>query len=169
MKKILFIAFSITFFMSVASTSFAQLIVKGTEMTVNDIVAEKQKEARNKQNVIEFFQLLMGDHDYETAEKYMGKYIQHDPRVKGNGMEPLKEYLSTDPKFKNRPKGIKIHSHLVLAEGDYVYMQNRKELPGKKIMVQHTFRLNEEGKIDEHWTVISSVNTNEGINPFPLY
>jgi predicted SnoaL-like aldol condensation-catalyzing enzyme len=84
-------------------------------------------------------------------------------------MGPLKEYLSTDPKFKNRPKGKKIHSHLVLAEGDYVYMQNRKELPGKKIMVQHTFRLNEEGKIDEHWTVISSVNTNEGINPLPLF
>lgn len=170
MKKILFAAIGIFLLAGSASTCFAQAsIVEGTNMTVDEVIAEKQKEERNKQNVLEFFQLLMGDHDYEAAEKYMGEYIQHDPVVEGNGMAPLKEYLTTSPKFKNRPKGVQMHYNMVMAEGNYVYIQNRKELPAKKMMVQHTFRLNKEGKIDEHWTTVTIVNVNDGINPQPLY
>uniref|UniRef100_UPI0035635A3C nuclear transport factor 2 family protein n=1 Tax=Labilibaculum sp. TaxID=2060723 RepID=UPI0035635A3C len=140
MKKNVLVAFILLLFMGTNFTSFAQdSMVKGTGMTVDKIVAEKLKEERNKQNVLEFFQLLMGDHDYEAAEKYMGEYIQHDTRVVGNGMPPLKELLTTSPQFKNRPKGIKFKPAYILADGDFVYMQNRKKLPGKKVLIQHTF------------------------------
>lgn len=144
-------------------------LLKGTNITIDEVLANKQKEVRNKQNVLNFFQLLMGDHDYDEAEKYMGEYIQHDPKVSGNGMAPLKKLLTTAPQYKNRPKGVQMHYHLVMAEGDYVYIQKRKEFPGHKMMVQHIFRLSANGLIDEHWTTVTSVDTDKGVNPQPLY
>lgn len=170
MKNILFVTLTFSLLMGTISTSLAQTsFVEGTGMTVNEIIAQKEKEERNKKNVLDFMQLLVGDRDYNAAEKYMGEYIQHDPKVKGNGIAPLKEYLTTSPAFKDRPKGVKVHFYLVLAEGNYVYLQKRNNMPDKKKMVQHIFRLNDEGKIDEHWTTLTLVNVNEGVNPNPLY
>lgn len=178
MKKLLFLALMMFVFVGAGSQSFAQgtalgsaqnVKIEGTGMVVDEIVTEKVVQERNKKNVLEFFQLLMGDQDYDAAEKYMGKYVQHDPVVRGNGMTPLKKYLTTSPKFKDRPKGVTIKYDLVMAEGDYVYIQKRTDLPGKKMMVQHVFLLNDEGKIDEHWTTVSVVDTSKGINSNPLY
>ncbi len=146
--------------------------IEGTSLTVNEIIAKEQKEERNKKNVQEFFQLLMGDHDYKAAEKYMGEYIQHDPNVKGNGMAPLKEYLTTNQKFKKRPKGVKLNFAQVIADGDFVNIQIRKDfskINGTKTMVQHIFRLNEDGKIEEHWSTAATVSITESKNPQPLF
>jgi predicted SnoaL-like aldol condensation-catalyzing enzyme len=56
-----------------------------------------------------------------------------------------------------------------VADGDFVYLQNRKKLPGKKILIQHTFRLNKEGKIDEHWSTSTVVDLETSKNPKALY
>uniref|UniRef100_UPI003564C3CD hypothetical protein n=1 Tax=Labilibaculum sp. TaxID=2060723 RepID=UPI003564C3CD len=77
--------------------------------------------------------------------------------------------LTTSPQFKNRPKGIKFKPAYILADGDFVYMQNRKKLPGKKVLIQHTFRLNEDGKIDEHWSTSTVVDPEKSKNPKALY
>lgn len=129
------------------------------------------REERNKKSAMEFFQLLMGDHDYEKAETYMGRYIQHDPEVMGNGMAPLKEYLTTDVKFKDRPKGIEIQLYEPMADGDMVTFQNRKELPEMNMrrIVAHFFKFDEDGKIDEHWTIASAVDLAGCKNEAPLF
>jgi predicted SnoaL-like aldol condensation-catalyzing enzyme len=149
-----------------------QASVEKTGMSVSQLVDKKIKEERNKKNAKEFYRLLISEHDYDAAEKYMGTYIQHDPVVVGNGMGPLKKYLTTDPKFKNRPKGFHIEYSNVMADGNLVYIQLRKELKGKadeKALVQHIFRFNDDGKIEEHWTTVNFVNTKTSLNPHPLY
>ncbi|MFT7004603.1 MAG: putative SnoaL-like aldol condensation-catalyzing enzyme [Sulfurimonas sp.] len=141
-------------------------------MSVNQLLEKKNKEDRNKKNAKEFYRLLISEHDYDGAEKYMGTYIQHDPLVVGNGIAPLKEFLTTDPRFKNRPKGFKIEYSMVMADGDFIYFQLRKELAGKadeKGLVQHIFRFSDDGKIEEHWTTVNFVNTKTSLNPHPLY
>jgi len=128
----------------------------------------------NKKAATEFFQLLIGDRDYEQARNYVAEYIQHDPRVPGDGLDALVHYLETDPKFKNRPHS-QVIFHNVIADGDLVCLQVRKELKDKKdgspvrVLVEHTFRFNEDGKIAEHWSVAAHANVNSSKNQKPLW
>ncbi|MDD2218957.1 MAG: nuclear transport factor 2 family protein [Desulfoplanes sp.] len=128
----------------------------------------------NKKAATEFFQLILGDLNYEKARTYAGEYIQHDPRVAGNGVEVLIHYLKTDPKFKNRPR-TKIVFHNLMADGNLVSFQTRKEFkdPGDgslvRLLVQHTFRFDAQGKIAEHWTQSSRVTMNSSKNLHSLW
>jgi predicted SnoaL-like aldol condensation-catalyzing enzyme len=154
------------------STPIYQSSTKSIEMSVDQLIQKKMKEDRNKKNAMEFYRLLISEHDYIGAEKYMGTYIQHDPLVVGNGMAPLQKLLTTHPRYSKRPKGIKVEYANVMADGDFVYLQLRKELvgnPDEKGMVQHVFRFSGDGKIEEHWTTVTFVNIKESLNPHPLY
>eukprot|EP00768_Dysnectes_brevis_P007436 gnl/Dysnectes_brevis/627_a694_4886.p1 GENE.gnl/Dysnectes_brevis/627_a694_4886~~gnl/Dysnectes_brevis/627_a694_4886.p1 ORF type:complete len:166 (-),score=60.20 gnl/Dysnectes_brevis/627_a694_4886:59-556(-) len=128
--------------------------------------------ARNKQSTKEFFQYLMGDSNYEEARKYVGAYIQHDPRV-ADGFDALVEFLSTSPKFKDRPQTT-IQYNYISAEGDMVYMQNHKEFemdgePARRNVV-HVFRFGDTGKIEEHWTIAMAVKLDDCLyKDHPLY
>ncbi len=134
-------------------------------------LTEKTHEERNKKAALEYYQLLIGDIDYDAAEKYTAGYIQHDPMVDGDGFEPLKRFLTTHPWFKDRPK-TKVECSNVMADGDLVYFQLHKEVPGgedEKGLVQHLFRFNDEGKIAEHWTTVTKIKLSETKNPHPLW
>ena len=115
----------------------------------------------------------MGDQNYEAARKYAGKYIQHDPRI-GDGFDALVEALKTNPIWKNRPKR-QIEFKNVAADGDLVYVQTHKKIKAKDdgspahLIVVHVFRFNEDGKIDEHWTIAQSAKLKDSANKHPLF
>ncbi len=135
-------------------------------------MADEHSEA-NKAASLDFIQLIMGDRDYETARKYAGEYIQHDPRI-GDGYDALVEALETNPIWKNRPK-YKVKFKNVAADGDLVYLQTHKEIKAHddgslaRLIVVHTFRFNDEGKIDEHWTIAQSVKLKDSVSKHPLF
>jgi predicted SnoaL-like aldol condensation-catalyzing enzyme len=115
----------------------------------------------------------MEERDYETARKYAGEYIQHDPRI-GDGYDALVEALETNPLWKDRKK-TKIEFKNVAADGDLVYLQTHKEIKAHDdgspahLVVTHLFRFNDAGKIDEHWTLSQTVKLNQSVNKHPLF
>ncbi|VGO22588.1 alkyl sulfatase dimerization domain-containing protein [Pontiella sulfatireligans] len=132
-----------------------------------------EKSEANKKAALDFFQLIMGDRDYEAARQYVGEYEQHDPRI-GDGYNALVEALETLPPWKDRPQ-TKIDFKNVAADGNLVYFQTHKEIkalddgsPARRIVV-HVFRFNDDGKIDEHWTVAHSVKLKDCVNKHPLF
>ena len=121
---------------------------------------------------MEFFQLLMGDINYQAASKYAGKYIQHDPSI-ADGFDALAKALQTNPRWKDR-KPSEVDFKLVAADGDLVYLQTHRQISrpdGTKlrIAVVHTFRFDEEGKIAEHWIVVGRADPAKSVSKHPLF
>ena len=131
-------------------------------------VADEKSEA-NKKAAMEFFQLLVGDHNYEAARAYAGEYIQHDPKI-GDGYDALVTAL----KHRGAPKR-KVEFKNVAADGDLVYLQTHKEMKAHddgspaRLVVTHLFRFNDAGKIDEHWTYAQSVKLKDSVSKHPLF
>ena len=126
----------------------------------------------NKKAALSFFQLVMGDRNYEAARHYAGEYIQHDPRV-GDGFDALVEALETNPLWKNRPKSTVQFKH-VAADGDLVYLQTNRVITAKDgspahLAVTHLFRFNDQGKIEEHWTMSQKATLKDSVSKHPLF
>ncbi|MFC1764912.1 alkyl sulfatase dimerization domain-containing protein [Planctomycetota bacterium] len=145
---------------------------KVTSETDSAASTPREREEANKQAAMEFFQLLMGDLNYEAACKYMAEYIQHDPLI-GDGFDALAKALQTYPQWKNRTPS-KVDFKLVTADGDLVTFQTHKERNGAdgsklRIAVVHTFRFNDQGKIAEHWTVVGAADPEKSVSKHPLF
>jgi predicted SnoaL-like aldol condensation-catalyzing enzyme len=147
------------------------LVLGGQCLASDDCAIERTREGRNKIAALKYNQLLMGDRDYDAAEKYVGRYLQHDPMVDGDEFLPLKKMLTTHPWFKDRPEK-EVEFHNVMADGNLVYFQLRNEIverQDEKTLVQHVFRFDESGLADEHWVTVTTVNVSESKNAQPLY
>ena len=111
---------------------------------------------RNKKNVLEFYDLMFNQcKTAEAFEKYAGDvYIQHNPSV-ADGAEPVIEH------FKGMEEvypGKRAHFVRVIAEGNYVVVHVHTEWPGERDGVSiDIFRLDDNGKIVEHWDVMQVV------------
>jgi len=157
----------------------AQELRAGTKDTsspsevVQRVRTQEEREEANKQAAMAFFQLLMGDLNYEAARNYTAEYIQHDPKI-GDGFDALAKALQAYPQWMNR-KPSKIDFKLVAADGDLVYLQTHTETTSPKDgsplrrAVVHTFRFDEQGKIAEHWTVVGTANPEKSVSKHPLF
>ncbi len=127
----------------------------------------------NKKAALDFIQLILGDRNYEAARKYAGEYIQHGPTI-ADGYDALVDALETDPRWKDRPKR-KLEFKNASADGDLVYLQMHREIKAKddgspaRLIVVHAFRFNDQGKIDEHWSVSQSVKLKDSVSKHPLF
>lgn len=114
------------------------------------------EEERNKRNVVEFYNLAINEKNYEAAEKYIGDtYIQHNP-IAADGREGLKNFLAFAKENMSE-----YHSDIkrVFADGDYVILHvHAKRTPDDRgSAVMDIFRLDENGKVVEHWDVIQEI------------
>ena len=102
---------------------------------------------QNKEVVERLFDAFRAGDTDTFDELIVEEYVQHNPQA-GNGLQALKEFFA--------PVGpVDVEVHRVIAEGDLVAVHAHYKtwnMAGVDI-----FRLDDDGKIIEHWDVLQGV------------
>jgi predicted SnoaL-like aldol condensation-catalyzing enzyme len=102
---------------------------------------------QNKQTVTRVFAALRAGDVDALDDLIVVDYVQHNPQA-GNGLQAVKDFFA--------PVGpVDVEVHRVVAEGDLVTVHAHYKtfsMAGVDI-----FRLNEDGKIMEHWDVLQPI------------
>jgi predicted SnoaL-like aldol condensation-catalyzing enzyme len=102
---------------------------------------------RNKDVVKQLFDAFRAGDTDAFDELIVEEYVQHNPQA-GNGLQAVKEFFA--------PVGpVDVEVHRVIAEGDLVAVHSHYKtwnMAGVDI-----FRLDDDGKIVEHWDVLQQV------------
>jgi predicted SnoaL-like aldol condensation-catalyzing enzyme len=112
--------------------------------TIGGNVADTE---RNEQVVSRLFDAFRAGDTDAFDELIVEDYVQHNPQA-GNGLQAVKDFFA--------PAGpVDVEVHRVIAEGDLVAVHSNYKtwnMAGVDI-----FRLNDDGKIVEHWDVLQQI------------
>ncbi|QBF33970.1 nuclear transport factor 2 family protein [Thalassococcus sp. S3] len=112
--------------------------------------------ATNKRNVIAFYELMFNACEPRKAiDTYAGdEYIQHNPHVR-TGKDGFIDYFE---KMAAEYPGKRVEVKRAFAEGDHVILHCHQIWPeGLEYAGIDIFRLDEAGKIVEHWDVLQEL------------
>ena len=120
------------------------------------------QETKNAAVVVDFFQRLMNEHDFDyTLKTYAGgSYIQHNRAIPAE-ISGLVGYVKTLTKrFPDYSFDVK----RIIASGDFVVLHSHATLKAahrgnekKGFIVTDTFRL-EDGHLREHWDALQAID-----------
>jgi predicted SnoaL-like aldol condensation-catalyzing enzyme len=102
---------------------------------------------QNKEIVARVFDAFRAGDVDAFDDLIVADYVQHNPQA-GNGLQAVKDFFA--------PIGpVDVDVHRVVAEGDLVAVHaNYKTFNTAGVDI---FRLNEDGKIIEHWDVVQPI------------
>ncbi len=111
---------------------------------------------KNKALVLEAFETLFNQRDYEAAERFWSpNYIQHSAHI-----EPGREGLFD--LIKSIPATLKYEAGVIVAEGDFVIVHGRFSGFGQPVnwIAADILRI-KDGVLVEHWDVIQDEASRE--------
>ncbi len=123
--------------------------------------------AANKRNAQAFYDLMFNQcMPREAIEKFVGdEYIQHNPHV-ADGKEAFIDYFE---QMADKYPGKETRFVRAIAEDDLVVLHCHQSWPGDEDYAGiDIFRLDENGKIVEHWDVLQVI-TGESRNDNGLF
>ena len=121
-----------------------------------------QQETDNVKVVVDFFQHLMNEHDFEyTLEHHdRGPYIQHN-RAIPNDISGLIGYVKNVtnrfPEYSFDVKRIIVSGDFVVLHSHTTFKAKHRGNEAKGFIITDTFRL-ENGRLAEHWDAIQPID-----------